>query len=113
MGRLRPDPMLYFPAPPANDGSGRPVRHVPELGLADPATWPGLRITTSTVTTRYGMATACAWDLLHPGLTHRAARLGHDGERCSALRCRLLGHLHLEKLVHGFCPLCRPPVSHI
>ena len=35
---------------------------------------------TSTVTSRYGMATAAAWDRVHPRLTHRAAWLDHDGD---------------------------------
>jgi DDE superfamily endonuclease len=79
-GRLRSDRVLYFPAPPGTGGRGRPVRHGPEFALADPATWPGSRITTSTVTSRYGMAQASAWDRLHPRLTHRGAWLCHDGE---------------------------------
>ena len=37
------------------------------------------RSATSTVTTRYGMAVAAAWDRVHPRLTHRAAWPGHDG----------------------------------
>jgi hypothetical protein len=56
------------------------VRHGPEFALADPATWPGPRITTSTATSRYGTAVAAARDRLHPRLTHRAAWLSHDGE---------------------------------
>jgi DDE superfamily endonuclease len=80
LGRLRSDRVLYFPAPPGTGGRGRPVRHGAEFALADPATWPGPRITTSTLTTRYGTATACAWDRLHPRLTHRAAWLDYDGE---------------------------------
>jgi hypothetical protein len=36
-------------------------------------------VTTITQTTRYGTAVACAWDRLHPRLTHRSAWLGHDG----------------------------------
>jgi hypothetical protein len=32
------------------------------------------------VTSRYGTATACSWDRVHPRLTHRAAWLGHDGD---------------------------------
>ena len=80
LGRLRSDRVLYFPPPPGKGGRGRPVRHGAEFALADQATWPGPRITTSTVTSRYGIATACAWDRLHPRLTHRAAWLDHDGE---------------------------------
>ncbi len=80
MGRLRPDRVLYFPAPPGTGGRGRPARHGPEFALADPATWPGAQITTSTATSRYGTAVAAAWDRLHPRLTHRGAWLGHDGK---------------------------------
>ena len=57
-----------------------PARHGAEFALADPATWPGPPVTTSTATSRYGTAVAAAWDRLHPRLTHRAAWLGHDGE---------------------------------
>ena len=80
LGRLRSDRVPYFPAPPRAGGRGRPVRHGPEFALAGPATWPGPQVTTSTVTARYGMAVASAWDQLHPRLTHRAAWLDHDGE---------------------------------
>ena len=79
-GRLRSDRVLYFPAPPRGGGRGRPVRHGPEFALADPATWPGPPVSTSTATSRYGTAVAAAWDRLHPRLTHRAAWLDHDGE---------------------------------
>jgi DDE superfamily endonuclease len=80
LGRLRSDRVLYFPPPPGTGGRGRPVRHGAEFALADPAARPRPRITTSTVTSRYGTAVASAWDRLHPRLTHRAAWLGHDGE---------------------------------
>jgi hypothetical protein len=36
-------------------------------------------VTTSTVTSRYGIAVAAAWDRVHPRLTHRAAWLDHVG----------------------------------
>jgi DDE superfamily endonuclease len=80
LGRLRSDRVLYFPAPPGTGARGRPVRHGPEFALADPATWPGPQVATSTVTSRYGMAVASAWDRLHPRLTHRSAWLGHRGK---------------------------------
>ena len=80
LGRLRSDRVLYLPAPPGAGGRGRPARHGPEFALADPATWPGPPVTTSTATSRYGTAIAAAWDRLHPRLTHRAAWLGHHGE---------------------------------
>jgi hypothetical protein len=49
------------------------------MTLADPATWPAPQVTASTLTSRYGMAVASAWDRGHPRLTHRAGWLDHDG----------------------------------
>jgi DDE superfamily endonuclease len=82
LGRLRSDRVLHFPAPPARrDGKpGRPPRHGQPFKLAQEATWPAPPVTTTTATTRYGTATARAWDRLHPRLAHRCAWLDHDGE---------------------------------
>ena len=80
VGRLRSDRVMQLPAPPRPPGTmGRPRRHGRELALADPATWPAPQVTTSTETTRYGIAVAAAWDRVHPRLTHRSAWLDHDG----------------------------------
>jgi hypothetical protein len=80
LGRVRSDRVFRFPAPPRAPGTnGRPPKHGPELALSEPATHPEPQITTSTQTTRYGTAVACAWDRLHPRLTHRAAWTDHDG----------------------------------
>jgi DDE superfamily endonuclease len=80
-GRLRSDRVMLLPAPPRQPGTnGRPRKHGGELALADPATWPDPPVTTSTVTSGYGMAVAAAWDRVHPRLTHRAAWLDHDGD---------------------------------
>ena len=80
LGRLRSDRVMQLPAPPRQPGTpGRPRKHGGELALSDPATWPDPQISTSTVTSRYGTATAAAWDRVHPRLTHRAAWLDHDG----------------------------------
>jgi len=80
LGRLRSDRVMQLPAPPRQPGTnGRPRKHGGELALADPATWPAPPVTTSTLTSRYGMARAAAWDRVHPRLTHRAAWLDHDG----------------------------------
>src|SRR6266480_3415148 len=80
LGRLRSDRVMQLPAPPRQPGTmGRPRKHGGELALADPATWPAPQVTTSTVTSRYGIAVAAAWDRVHPRLTHRAAWLDHDG----------------------------------
>jgi hypothetical protein len=80
LGRLRSDWVMQLPVPPRQPGTtGRPRKHGGELALADPATWPAPQATTSTVTSRYGMAVAAAWNRVHPPLTHRAAWLDHDG----------------------------------
>ena len=80
LGRLRSDRVMQLPAPPRPPGTmGRPRRHGRELALADPATWPAPQVTTSTETTRYGIAVAAAWGRVHPRLTHRSAWLDHDG----------------------------------
>ncbi len=81
LGRLRSDRVMQLPAPPRQPGTiGRPRKHGRELALADPATWPAPHVTTSTVTSRYGIAAAAAWHRVHPRLTHRAAWLDHDGD---------------------------------
>jgi DDE superfamily endonuclease len=81
LGRLRSDRVMQLSAPPRQPGTvGRPRKHGGELSLADPATWPAPQITTSTVTSRYGMAAAAAWDRVHPRLTHRSAWLDHHGD---------------------------------
>jgi hypothetical protein len=80
LGRLRSDRVMQLPAPPRRPGAmGRPRKHGAELALADPATWPVPLVTTSTATSRYGVAVAAAWDRVHPRLTHRSAWLDHDG----------------------------------
>jgi hypothetical protein len=80
LGRLRSDRVMRLPAPPRRPGAvGRPRRHGRELALADPATWPAPQTVTTTLTSRYGMAAAAAWDRVHPRLTHRCAWLDHDG----------------------------------
>jgi hypothetical protein len=80
LGRLRSDRVMQLSAPPRQPGTrGRPRKHGGELALADPATWPAPQVTTTTATSRYGTATADAWDQVHARLTHRAAWLDHDG----------------------------------
>jgi hypothetical protein len=81
LGRLRSDRVMQLPAPPRQPHAmGRPRKHGGELALADPASWPAPQAATSTLTSRYGMAQAAAWDRVHPRLTHRAAWLDHDGD---------------------------------
>jgi DDE superfamily endonuclease len=80
LGRLRSDRVMQMPAPPRPPGTmGRPRKHGGELALSDPGTWPAPQVTTSTATSRYGMAIAAAWDRVHSRLTHRGAWLDHDG----------------------------------
>ena len=68
LGRLRSDRVMRLPAVPRRPGAvGRPRRHGRELALADPATWPAAQVTTSTVTSRYGLAVAAAWDRVTRG----------------------------------------------
>ena len=81
LGRLRSDRVMQLPAPPRQPGTmGRPRKHGGGIALAEPATWPAPQVTTSKLTSRYGMAVTAAWDRVHPRLTHRAAWLGHDGD---------------------------------
>jgi hypothetical protein len=81
LGRLRSDRVLRLPKPPRLPGTtGRPRRHGAEFALARPATWPEPAHTTTTATTRYGLATATSWDRLHPRLTQRGCWADHHGE---------------------------------
>src|SRR5258707_10480899 len=67
---------MGLPAPPRPPGTiGRPRKHGGDLALSDPATWPAPQVTTSTVTSRYGMAVAQAWDRVHPRLDRKSTRL--------------------------------------
>src|SRR5690349_13033136 len=81
LGRLRSDRVMQLPAPARRPATmGRHRKHGGGMALADPATWPDPQVATSTLTSRYGMAAAAAWDRVHPRLTHRAAWLDHDGD---------------------------------
>ncbi len=80
LGRVRSDRIFHFPAPPQAGAVGRPAKHGPELALADSSTHPEPDVTTTSDTSRYGTAQACAWHRLHPRLTSRAAWRQHDGE---------------------------------
>jgi hypothetical protein len=70
-------------APPRPPGTpGRPRKHGGELALADPATWPAPQVTTSTATSRYGMAPATGQRYSSRGDRQRAtegivAAIGH------------------------------------
>jgi len=75
LGRLRSDRVLRRPAPAYTHPpkGGRPAKHGGEFVFGDPATWGEPNVHTTKQNTRYGTATAQAWDRLHPILTHRAA----------------------------------------
>jgi DDE superfamily endonuclease len=81
VGRLRSDRVLRLPKPPRLPGTtGRPPRHGPEIALNKPTSWPTPQHTTSTETTRYGIAVATSWDRVHPRLTRRTCWIDHTGE---------------------------------
>ncbi|MER7853001.1 NF041680 family putative transposase [Streptomyces bacillaris] len=74
LGRMRSDRVLRRAVPPRKLGvRGRPPRHGGEFVFGDPATWNTPDIQTVTATRLYGIASARAWDRLHPRLTHRSA----------------------------------------
>jgi hypothetical protein len=80
LGRIRSDRIMLLPVPPRPPGAtGRPPRHGGVFDLKDPNSWPAPLATTVTDTASYGKAEACAWDRLHPRLTHRGAWLDHPG----------------------------------
>lgn len=80
LGRLRSDRVMQLAAPPRQAHTrGRPRKHGGQLALSDPGTWPAPQATTTTMTSRYGVAVAAAWDRVHSRLTHRSAWLDHDG----------------------------------
>jgi hypothetical protein len=79
LGRIRADRVLRLPKPPRAPGAtGRPPKHGPEFALNTPATWPAPQHTTTTSTSRYGIARAASWDRLHPRLTRRTCWIDHE-----------------------------------
>jgi hypothetical protein len=78
LARMRSDRVLRRAAPPwvPRPCAGRPPRHGGEFIFADPASWGEPDVITHSQTRLYGDATACAWDSMHPRLTHRAAWIG-------------------------------------
>jgi hypothetical protein len=80
LGRIRSDRVLCFPVP-----SIARLRSGVHRGTAPCSPWlaregPARMVSTTTETTRYGLAHAHAWNRLHPRLTHRGAWAGHDGD---------------------------------
>ena len=98
MGLLRSDRVTHFPAPPrpapaARDGrAAAPARGSSQA--SDPQTWPAPAATTITGTTRYGTATAAAWD----GCTSDwpAAAAG----KATTASCPSSGHPHPRQAEH-------------
>lgn len=81
LGRVRSDRTFHSPAPPRQPGTvGRTARHGEEFKLDCPDTQPEPETVTTSDTSRYGTAQACAWQRLHPRLTRRAAWQQHHGE---------------------------------
>ncbi|WP_246267098.1 NF041680 family putative transposase [Nonomuraea typhae] len=86
LGRMRSDRVMRRPAPSreefdrAHPYGGRYPKHGAEFVFGKPATWGDPHAATVTDTTRYGSATAMAWDRLHPILTHRAAWQDYPGD---------------------------------
>ncbi|MFI6485479.1 NF041680 family putative transposase [Nonomuraea sp. NPDC050663] len=86
LGRMRSDRVMRRPAPSreefdrAHPHGGRYPKHGAEFVFGDPATWGDPHAATVTDTTRYGSASAKAWDRLHPILTHRAAWQDYPGD---------------------------------
>jgi hypothetical protein len=80
VGRLRSDRVLRLRKPPRLPGTtGRPPEHGPEIALGNSATWPPPQHSTSTDTSRYGIAVATSWERAHPRLTHRGCWIDHEG----------------------------------
>ncbi|MFD7030263.1 NF041680 family putative transposase [Streptomyces sp. NPDC059917] len=82
LGRMRSDRVMRKAVPVpwiCPPQGGRPPKHGGQFVFGDPATWGEVTAVTQTSTTRYGTATAQAWDRLHPRLTRRAAWIDHEG----------------------------------
>ena len=79
-GRLRSDRVMYSPPSQRQaDASGRPARHGAAFRFDDQRSWPGPAVTTSTATSRYGDARACAWPRLHQKLARQRQWQDHPG----------------------------------
>lgn len=105
-GRLRSDRVLARD-PAAHNAvprPGRPRMHGAPFKLADPATWDAPEAQTTTDTTRYGTATALAWDRLHPRLTRRSAWIAEQRGGDLPLLHGLVARLTVERLPGGRDP---------
>ncbi len=81
LGRLRSDRVMRLTRATTADRapSGGPAATAPNCLSPTPTTWPHPSVVTTTDTSRYGTATATAWDRVHPRLTHRTCWLDHTG----------------------------------
>jgi DDE superfamily endonuclease len=79
-GRLRSDRVFHLPAGPRTPGrGGRQARHGPAINLDQPHTHPAAAVSTVADTTRYGQASADAWDRTHQQLQRRGGWAEHQG----------------------------------
>ncbi|MET8209574.1 NF041680 family putative transposase [Streptomyces sp. NPDC005373] len=99
IGRLRSDRVMLRDPGPVRCGprGGRPRRHGGVLTFKKRETWHEPDVTTETDTTRYGTATARAWDRMHPRLTHRGPWLNHAKDELPVLHGTLI-RLKVEHL---------------
>lgn len=99
VGRLRSDRVMLRDPGPARSGprGGRPRRQGGVLTFKKPGSWHEPDVTTATDTTRYGTATATAWDRMHPRLTHSGPWLNHAKEENPILHGTLI-RLKVERL---------------
>jgi hypothetical protein len=82
LARVRSDRVFLRSAParPSSPQVGRPAKHGGAVHCDDPSSWHEPTVATTTLTERYGTASASAWDRMHPRLTRRAAWIDHDEE---------------------------------
>jgi hypothetical protein len=105
VGRLRSDRVMLRDPGPARSGprSGRPRRHGSVLTFKKRDSWHEPDVTTAMDTTRYGTATATAWDRMHPRLSHRGPWLNHAKKELPVLQGTLI-HLQVERLRRRYRP---------
>ncbi|MCA1681851.1 MAG: transposase [Actinobacteria bacterium] len=77
--RIRDDRVFYpDPVAPAPGTVGRPRRHGPRFGCADPTSWPDPDDELTTTDSRYGTVRVLAWHGLHPKLGRRGRWARHE-----------------------------------
>jgi hypothetical protein len=82
LGRLRSDRVMLRDVGErrSTPRGGQPRKHGGALTLAKPDSWHTPDVTTTTDTTRYGIAEATGWDRMHPRLARRGPWLDHIDE---------------------------------